>query len=116
MVLRLGVFSGRNLADVSVGLLLLAKIEIRAERAHARPRLHLDVHQIFDKETRDRRNSLFLLKHFIRRRPQSNRVAVWQSHRPITPSNPRNANTLLARNFCSLSYMPMSPAGQGEVI
>ena len=80
MPLRLGLFSGGNLADISVGLLLLAEIEKRAEHAHACPRLQLDIHQVFDEKTRDGGNPFFFLEDFVRCRTESNRVAVRQSH------------------------------------
>src|ERR1044072_910644 len=44
MMLRFGLFTRWDLADVRVGFLLLAKIEIAAERSHSGPRLDLDIH------------------------------------------------------------------------
>src|SRR5437867_1128298 len=85
MVLRFGLFSRRDLANVSVGLLLLAQIEKRAEHAHARPRLHLHLHQIFNEKSRDGWNSFFLLEHFVRCRSQTDRVAMRQSHGSSSP-------------------------------
>src|SRR6266550_7220298 len=38
MMLRLGLLASGNLADISVVLLLLAHVQIRTERTHARPR------------------------------------------------------------------------------
>ena len=81
MMLRLGLFARRNLADISVVLLLLAHVEVGPQRSHARPSFDLDVHQVFDKEACDRRNRLFFLKQFVSSQTQLNRVAVWQSHR-----------------------------------
>ena len=93
MMLRLGLLAGGNLADISVVLLLLAHVQVGAERAHARPRLDLDVHQVFDKKAGDRRNALFLLKHFISCQTQLNRVAVRQSHESNSPCAGQNAGS-----------------------
>ncbi len=108
MMLRLGLLAGGNLADIGIVLLLLAHVQVGAERPHARPRLDLDVHQVFDKKAGDRGDTLFLLKQFISCQTQLNRVAVRQSHESNSPCakpnvgsyslNVRNSIFLAGRN------------------
>jgi len=69
VMLRLTVLAGGNLADIRIVLLLLAHVQITTQRTRARPRLHFDIHQIFDKKTGHRRDAFLLLKGFVRRRP-----------------------------------------------
>jgi hypothetical protein len=66
----------RDLADVGVGLLLIAHIKVTAERAHALPRLHLELFQILDEISSDDRNRLALQKAVVRRRAQIDRVSI----------------------------------------
>src|ERR1043166_3114746 len=83
MALRIRLLAWRYFTDIGIGLLLLPEIEVRAQSAHSAPRFYFNVHQIFDKKSFDGRNALLLLKNFIRRRSQPNRISMRKSHQFI---------------------------------